>query len=76
MFAKLAIGFAANDNMIKVSRLAQELLKVSDKEAFIAFLVSTGSYIIFSLLPFAATYTTTTIISNNQLGEVLEKYSS
>ena len=76
LFAKLAIGFAANDSVIKGSRLAQELLKVSDKEAFIAFLLSTGSYITFSLLPFAATYTTTTIISNNQLGEVLKKYSS
>ena len=39
LFAKLAIGFAANDSVIKGSRLAQELLKVSDKEAFIAFLL-------------------------------------
>jgi hypothetical protein len=76
LFAKLATGFAANDNLIKGSRLAQEILKVSDKEAFIAFLLSTGSYVMFSLLPFAAIYTTTTIISSNQQGKMLEKYSS
>ncbi len=76
LFAKLATGFAANDNLIKGSKLAQELLQVGDKAAFTTFLLSTGSYIIFSLLPFAAIYTTTSIISNNQQGEVLEKYSS